>query len=113
MLFGNPSTRLAVYGSLAPGRSNHHMLAHLRGGWHPATAHGILKDQGWGAAIGFPAFIWDPSGPALAIQVLESPDLPAYWKILDEFEGDDYRRILITVVGSEGVEVANLYAAAT
>jgi len=38
---------------------------------------------------------------------------PAYWKILDDFEGDDYRRILIRVVGSEGVEVANLYAAAT
>jgi hypothetical protein len=89
------------------------MLAHLRGGWHPATAHGILHDQGWGAGIGFPAFTWDPSGPAVVMQVFESRDLPAYWATLDAFEGGDYRRILIPLVCGGGVEVASVYALAT
>ena len=111
-LFGGPSMRLAVYGSLAPGRSNHHMLAHLRGTWHPVTAHGILKDQGWAAGTGFPAFTWDPAGPPVAMQVFESPDLPAHWPTLDEFEGEDYPRMLIPVIRGGGVEVANVYAAA-
>jgi gamma-glutamylcyclotransferase (GGCT)/AIG2-like uncharacterized protein YtfP len=111
-LLGYPSTRLAVYGSLAPGKSNHRMLAGLRGSWRPVTAHGVLEDHGWGAGLGFPAFTWDPAADPVAMLIFESPDLPGHWKTLDEFEGADYRRILVPVISLDRVEVAYLYAAA-
>ena len=50
------SQRLAVYGSLAPGRSNHHVVAPLGGEWTDGCIEGDLLPVGWGAALGFNAF---------------------------------------------------------
>ena len=36
------NTRLAVYGSLAPGECTHHVIAHLRGVWSAGVVRGIL-----------------------------------------------------------------------
>ena len=47
--------RLFVYGSLAPGESNAHVLAGIDGTWEPATVTGTLHPEGWGATLGFPA----------------------------------------------------------
>ena len=47
--------RLFVYGTLAPGRPNEHVLAPLGGTWQPAFVRGRLHAQGWGAAPGYPA----------------------------------------------------------
>ena len=44
--------RLFVYGTLAPGRPNAHILAPLGGNWQPATVTGHLKQQGGGDAMG-------------------------------------------------------------
>jgi hypothetical protein len=45
--------RLAVYGSLAPGRANHDQLAPLRGAWHAGLAvRGILRRGTAGSAAG-------------------------------------------------------------
>ena len=105
--------RLAVYGSLAPGRSNHGQLQHLRGDWHSGFSMcGELVDRGWGAGLGYPALHWSASGPAVAIELLVSDDLPLHWARLDEFEGTDYLRIVVPVYsGPSAVTVANLYAA--
>ena len=46
--------RLFVYGSLAPGKPNEHVLANVPGNWEPASVRGTLRQEGWGAAIGFP-----------------------------------------------------------
>jgi hypothetical protein len=54
-LFGTGHT-LAVYGTLAPGRPNHHVLAPLGGGWTDGTIEGDLIPLGWGAALGYPGF---------------------------------------------------------
>jgi len=77
--------RLATYGTLAPGRPNHHQLAGLRGMWAPGTVRGRLHDAGWGAGMGFPALVLDPRGPAVAVQVFTSSDLPDHWDRLDAF----------------------------
>ncbi len=104
--------RLAVYGTLAPGRSNHHQLAGLKGDWHPATVHGRLVAQGWAATEGYPALFLDPDAPAIDIQLFISADLPDHWQRLDDFEGPGYRRTAITVsIGDESVD-AWIYAAA-
>jgi gamma-glutamylcyclotransferase (GGCT)/AIG2-like uncharacterized protein YtfP len=105
--------RLAVYGSLAPGRSNHDQLQALRGEWRPGlSVTGERVDRGWGAGIGYPALNWSPSGPPVAIELFVSDELPRHWPRLDDFEGADYRRIIVPVLaGDRIVSLANLYAA--
>jgi gamma-glutamylcyclotransferase (GGCT)/AIG2-like uncharacterized protein YtfP len=107
--------QLAVYGSLAPGRANAHELAGLDGRWTDGlVVHGDLVDGGWGAAIGYPALRWRADGPAVAVQLFRSTELAAHWKRLDEFEGAEYRRILVPLFrAGELFTVANLYEAAS
>ena len=64
---------LAVYGSLAPGRSNHDQLRDLTGNWHSGlSVTGELVHRGWGADLGYPALHWRPTGPPVPIQLLVS-----------------------------------------
>ncbi len=106
------SCRLAVYGSLAPGAPNHHVLADLPGSWQEGIVTGMLHSTGWGAATGFPVLRWRAGGPPVPAQILVSDALPDHWPRLDEFEGAGYRRILVSVHDADGVltAVANLYA---
>ena len=94
--------RLIVYGSLVPGGSNHQRVAHLAGTWNRGWVTGTLVWTGWGAEVGYPALSWDPAGPRVAAQLLESDLLADHWPRLDEFEGEDYRRILIPFFREDG-----------
>lgn len=105
-------TRLATYGTLAPGRPNHHQLDGLSGRWLKGTINGRLVEAGWGAALGYPALILDPAGPAVEVWLFESPDLPHHWPRLDRFEGAAYRRVATSVGTSEGPVSAWIYAGA-
>ncbi len=105
-----PSHRLAVYGSLAPGKKNHHMMTGMQGIWRKATLRGSLLDRGWGAGEGFPGFVWDGAETAIAAQVFTSNDLPQHWQRLDKFEGEEYRRVLVPVEIEGGeIEICNVY----
>jgi gamma-glutamylcyclotransferase (GGCT)/AIG2-like uncharacterized protein YtfP len=117
-LFGT-GQRLAVYGSLAPGRQNHHIVAPLGGTWMDGVVEGDLVTYGWGTAMGFPALHVRQGGPAVPVHVLTSEALRDHWAELDAFEGVEYRRVLVPV-WSPGTEserslltVANLYEAAS
>ncbi|QWP75413.1 gamma-glutamylcyclotransferase [Lysobacter sp. K5869] len=105
--------RLAVYGTLAPGQPNHHHLSDLAGRWIAGGAvTGTLEQIGWGADLGYPALRWSADGGEVAVQLFASDELPAHWPRLDEFEGEQYLRILVPVRFADGrIEVANLYAA--
>jgi gamma-glutamylcyclotransferase (GGCT)/AIG2-like uncharacterized protein YtfP len=109
---------LAVYGTLAPGQPNHHVVEPLGGEWTAGLVEGDLFPVGWGATLGYPAFRPRAGGAAVAVQVLTSPLLAAAWPDLDRFEGEEYRRILVPVFRSLPADerrlytVANLYAAA-
>jgi gamma-glutamylcyclotransferase (GGCT)/AIG2-like uncharacterized protein YtfP len=105
-------TRLAVYGTLAPGRSNHHQLSGLSGAWIAGSVRGRLIEKGWGVDHGYPAIILDPAGPEVAVQLFVSADLAAHWQRLDEFEGDGYRRVPVMVTSAEGPVEAWIYAEA-
>ena len=112
------SRALAVYGTLAPGRQNHHIVAPLGGEWTVGEVEGELSPEGWGATHGYPAFRPRVGGGAVAVHVLTSERLPDFWASLDEFEGPDYRRILVPVFSVDATKerrlrfVANLYAVA-
>jgi gamma-glutamylcyclotransferase (GGCT)/AIG2-like uncharacterized protein YtfP len=115
------SHTLAVYGTLAPGQPNHHVVAPLAGEWTDGLVEGDLL-PGWGAALGYPGFRPRAGGGAVAVLVLIAPLLATAWPTLDRFEGPRYQRILVPVFGTElgGGQagerrlytVANLYAAA-
>jgi gamma-glutamylcyclotransferase (GGCT)/AIG2-like uncharacterized protein YtfP len=99
MAGSNPeaNTRLATYGSLSPGKVNHHELAGLAGNWRMGTVRGRLAPEGWGAPLGYPGLILDPKAPPVVVNLFESPDLPQHWSRLDEFEGPGYRRVVTDV----------------
>jgi len=98
---------LFVYGSLAPGRLNAHVLASLSGAWTEAQISGSLHDAGWGAAHGCPgARLLDndidkmaadsyPTGAVKGV-LFESTDLADYWQTLDDFEGTEYQAEITT-----------------
>jgi gamma-glutamylcyclotransferase (GGCT)/AIG2-like uncharacterized protein YtfP len=105
VLFDSPSTRLAAYGTLMPGESNHALLADVHGTWVDGTVQGARF-----MAKGYPAFVWRQGTERVPVSVLTSAALPARWAWLDEFEGVDYRRILVPVSLSNGTTlVAYLY----
>ncbi len=91
-----PDERLVVYGSLAPGQPNHHLLFDLGGTWTEGYVRGHLSQVGWGAAQGYPALRPALNAPLVRAFLLESPDLPDRWAQLDEFEGDQYQRVLVS-----------------
>jgi len=108
------SHRLAVYGTLAPGRSNHHIVAPYGGTWTHGRVRGDLVEAGWGAVVGYPALRMRADGPWVNVHMLESDRLPGAWPAIDAFEGEEYQRILAPVFAdgddaTEVIAVANLY----
>ena len=101
--------RLATYGTLAPGRPNHHQLADLQGRWLTGMVRGALVNRGWGADLGYPALIPSAEGDEIEIHLFLSPDLPEHWDRLDAFEGNAYRRARIVVETEEGQLEAWIY----
>lgn len=110
--FQAPNTRLATYGSLAPGRVNHHQLEMMRGHWSTGTVRGNLHNSGWGSALGFPGLQLDPTGAFIDVHIFESEDLPQHWARLDEFEGPGYRRAVARVTTPTGELGAWIYVLA-
>ena len=105
-------TRLATYGTLAPGRVNNHRLADLEGSWRQGTVRGRLVEAGWGAALGCPGLILDASAQVVEVHLFESPDLPDHWPRLDAFEGAGYRRVVARIRTPDGVLDAWIYVVA-
>ncbi|MEF2278795.1 gamma-glutamylcyclotransferase [Deinococcus sp. YIM 134068] len=108
----NVKIRLATYGTLAPGRPNHHQLADLQGSWQNGTVRGWLVAEGWGASLGYPGLILDDAGDTIEVQVFESADLPFHWSRLDEFEGPGYQRVTAVVEVARGRLPVSLYVLA-
>lgn len=86
--------RLFVYGTLAPGKPNAHVLADVPGRWEPATVTGTLHAEGWGAAQGYPGIVLDDDGDIVPGLVFSSDELANHWARLDAFEGDGYERVI-------------------
>jgi len=113
--FCGAHTRLAVYGSLAPGEKNHAVIHDIPGQWQDGYVHGEVHPVGWGEAIGYPGMTWLPHSPErVAVRLFTSPALSAHWRGIDSFEGRDYLRILVPVDGlTNGPVVANIYQVRT
>jgi gamma-glutamylcyclotransferase (GGCT)/AIG2-like uncharacterized protein YtfP len=110
--------RLAIYGTLAPGKPNHHIVQPLGGKWRDGFVEGDLLAFGWGAAMGYPALLPRLGGESVPVNLLTTPHLETAWEQLDRFEGPDYERLLVPVFGGRRslqangmpIAVAHLYA---
>ena len=101
--------RLAVYGSLAPGRPNHGQLAGIPGRWFAGIVQGHLHAAGWGSALGFPGLVLGENGEDVEVQIFESQSLRAEWPRLDAFEGPEYRRVNVDARIAEGSLPVHIY----
>lgn len=97
--------QLFVYGTLAPGRPNEHVLADVPGKWKPATVTGTLLQEGWGATDGYPGIILEKQGTEVEGFLFSSKYLIEHWTRLDEFEGKDYERVITTAKLKDGTTV--------
>ena len=100
--------RLFVYGTLAPGRPNHDVLADISGSWASATLKGRLLQEGWGAKQGCPGIVPTEDGEDVAGHLLTSSQLDRHWPRLDAFEGGGYRRVEVSV-RVEGGELVDAF----
>jgi gamma-glutamylcyclotransferase (GGCT)/AIG2-like uncharacterized protein YtfP len=62
-----------------------------------ATVAGKLRQEGWGAAMGYPGIDLDEQGDEVEGFIFTSKYLSNHWAALDEFEGDAYERVLTVV----------------
>lgn len=97
--------RLFVYGTLAPGRSNSHLLEAIGGTWRPARVRGTLHAEGWGATLGYPALVLDEEGGEVEGSVFSSERLADHWERLDRFEGEAYERVSTEVALDDGSKI--------
>ncbi len=106
----SPEHLLFVYGTLAPGEENAHILAPLGGSWEPATVFGSVHPEGWGATHGFPGLRLGDGPDKVSGLLFFSPALEQFWPELDEFEGSDYRRAQALVMLEDDSQfMANVY----
>jgi gamma-glutamylcyclotransferase (GGCT)/AIG2-like uncharacterized protein YtfP len=97
--------RLFVYGTLAPGRQNEHILADVPGVWEPASVTGRLLEEGWGAAVSYPGIVLDEHGTKVEGLLFSSASLAQHWTRIDEFEGPGYERVIATAKLKDGTAV--------
>jgi gamma-glutamylcyclotransferase (GGCT)/AIG2-like uncharacterized protein YtfP len=94
--------RLFVYGTLAPGRTNAHVLSGVPGAWQKGWVRGLLLQEGWGAEEGYPGIIINGAANLVEGFVLSSNVLANEWARIDEFEGSQYERVATQVQLEDG-----------
>ena len=100
--------QLFVYGTLAPGRPNEHVLSAIGGSWDAASVTGSLRQEGWGAVMGYPGIDLDEHGDEVQGFLFTSEKLSDHWAMLDAFEGKSYERVS-TVVKLRGNRTVDAY----
>lgn len=101
--------KLFVYGTLAPGRPNEHVLKKIGGSWEKGSIKGKLYQAGWGAAMGYPGLKLDQQGEIIEGFVFSSDHLTKHWCELDDFEGEGYKRVLTTITLKDKVTTVTAY----
>ncbi len=86
--------KLFVYGTLAPNCPNEDILKKINGSWQDAIVMGNLKEEGWGAKMGYPGIELNKSVTEIKGYIFKSKNLSNHWNILDNFEGNGYERVI-------------------
>lgn len=98
------NTTLIIYGSLAPGEANHHIISHINGIWFKAFIKGKIIDNGWSTRTGYPEFQRaEDESQTIEVLAFISDELEDHWDHIDEFEGTEkYARTTISCELEDG-----------
>jgi gamma-glutamylcyclotransferase (GGCT)/AIG2-like uncharacterized protein YtfP len=109
--FASAHTRLAIYGSLGPGRENEHVMTEIGGSWREGLSiAGTRLSKGWGASLGYPGVRWETGVGSIDVFIFDSEALPLHWAELDAFEGDEYARLYVSLwCSGKATDVAFAY----
>ena len=73
-----------------------------------ATVRGKLRQEGWGSEMGYPGIDLDENEEEIKGFLFISENLSNNWTLLDDFEGEEYERV-ITQVRLAGGSKVNAY----
>ena len=96
---------LFVYGTLMPNCPNAFVLENIVGKFVRASVKGKLIDAGWSASMGYPGIRLDMGNDTVHGYLFYSDNLINHWDFLDEFEGEEFERMPITVERYDELEV--------
>ncbi|MBA7471955.1 hypothetical protein ES707_07267 [subsurface metagenome] len=104
LIFDKPDQKLVVYGTLAPGACNEIWLKGIEGSWQDCMIRGEIK-----GCEGLPYFKWNFGSREIKVKMFISDYLPNELPKLDQFEGEEYHRILIPARIADYWIVTNVY----
>ena len=96
---------LFVYGTLQKGKQHDNFLNNISGKWKKGYVVGQLLNISSGPDYGYPALKLDAKGSKIYGMVFHSKDLESHIKKIDEFEGDNYKRIISKIILEDGSQV--------
>ena len=101
---------LFVYGTLQKGKQHSNILEKIDGSWKKAFVKGYLINISSGTDYGYPAIKLDEDGLKIYGLIFHSKDLEKKLVEIDEFEGENYKRIVSKINLENGSKVdAYLY----
>ena len=104
-LYGAPSEKFFVYGTLMPGKENFDIIKKIDGEWINLELSGSITEKS-----GLKYFSWNPnSNDKVEGKILISKKLPHYWKDIDRFEGSRYKRQIGYCQDGNNVVVFSFY----
>ncbi|WP_454665950.1 gamma-glutamylcyclotransferase family protein [Acinetobacter calcoaceticus] len=97
--------QLFVYGTLCPNKANAHILEQIGGNWTKANVRGVIHILDWGPDKGLTAIVLDPKADWVEGYVFSTEKLEENWKMLDDFEGFQYQRVVTDVKLESGEQI--------
>jgi len=104
LIFDKPDQKLIVYGTLAPDAHNERLLEDIAGTWQDCKIRGKIIQ-----CHGLKYFKWFPNAGEIDAKMFVSESLSDKLPSIDQFEGEDYHRILIPAKVGKHLVVANIY----
>lgn len=109
MLYLHGMNRLFVYGTLRPHEENAHILEAIGGTFKKGFIFGTHYTSGFGPGKTYPGVVLSGTDKVPGY-IFYSDNLATSWPALDEFEGEGYYRVTVTVQLEEGAtETAYIY----
>ncbi len=104
LIFDKPDQKLIVYGTLAPNIPNERLLGDIAGTWQDCKIRGkIVKRHG------LEYFKWIQNAGEIDAKMFVSESLSDKLPSIDQFECENYHRILIPAKVGKHLVIANIY----
>ena len=96
---------LFVYGTLQKGKQHQSILGKIKGKWKKGYVNGKLYNICSGPDYGYPGLKLDPKGFKIYGMIFQSKNLENYIEKIDEFEGNNYKRVISKVFLKNGSKI--------